>query len=306
MVLSNQQIMGVFCAALVPGTAAMTWLWGWGVVWNLAILLCLCAVIEVLCKLLRQSPVTLTTFDVSTFVTAWLIALCLPPATPVLVLASAAVASIALAKHVFGGAGHSLFNPAMVGYAVALVSFPELLASWPGQAVDGYSGATLLSEFRYREGRTVEEFFDSQASAFSDQRFIALCFAAGGLVIWRLGLIAWRTSVGVLAGVTLCAMLGYDGGASTSYGSPYFHWYSGGLLLATFFVVTDPATHPRGHAQQWLFGILVGVVVFVIRAFGSYPDGIAFAVLFANSFTPLLNRYAERRKHTPEVEANRV
>jgi electron transport complex protein RnfD len=94
----------------------------------------------------------------------------------------------------------------------------------------------------------------------------------------------------MLGSLAILAAAGYDNGSSESLGSPLYHWFSGGTLLAVCFVVTDPVTHPTSHAGQWLFGILVGTVTFLIRAFGNYPDGIAFAVLLANALTPYLDR----------------
>ena len=157
-------------AALAPGLIAQAYFLGLGMLLNGMVLSVFCVLIEVGIVLL-QRPTHLRTEltrhlgDGSTLLTAWLIAVCLPPDLPISVLAVAALAAIGLAKHAYGGLGQNVFNPAMVGYAVILLSFPALLASYPNIGVDSLSGATLLSDFRYRGGTTVAEFMPSVAMA---------------------------------------------------------------------------------------------------------------------------------------------
>ncbi len=297
MAIKTQHIMLWVLGALFPGVVAMTFVWGLGVVWNVAWLCILCVASEVAALYLKGVRQTSTLLfqlkDTSVLVTAVLIAICLPPFTHVGILALAALAAVGLAKHAYGGLGRNVFNPAMVGYAVVLVSFPQALATWPsgsGAEVDGFSGATLLTEFRYRSGITASEFELSQAAAVAQQRFVAFCFLAGGLLLAYKKLIAWRVTAGMFAGLALAALVGYDQGSSLSLGGAWFHWTMGGFMAAAFFIVTDPVTHPRQHRHQIIFGLTVGVFVYLIRAFGAYPDGIAFAVLFANCLTPFLNR----------------
>ena len=297
--MKTPHIMAWVLAALLPGICAMTLHWGPGVLWNVVGLLLMCGASEVAALWLRgeRQPGSwwFTLTDGSTAVTAVLIAICLPPWTHAGVLALAALAAIGLAKHAYGGLGRNVFNPAMVGYAIVLVSFPTGLAHWPGAeaaAVDGFSGATLLTEFRYRTGTTVTEFELGQANAVAQQRLIACAFLAGGLVLTWKKLLAWRVTAGMFAGLILGSLFGYDQGSSLSNGGAWFHATAGGFMAAAFFVVTDPVTHPRRHSHQWLFGVTVGLLVYVIRAAGTFPDGIAFAVLFANCLTPFLNRLA--------------
>ena len=279
------------CAALLPGIVAMTWLWGWGVLWNAGFAVLFCYGVEIICLTLRQQALTL---DVGTLFTGLLIAICLPPFMSVHALLLAALAAIGLAKHAFGGPGRHLFNPAMVGFAVVLVSFPEAL-SWPRALSDIpedmlLTGATLLSDFRYRSGMTGTEFATTYAPLISHQFWVAMAFALGGAVLLGLRIIPWRLPAALALGVALGALFGYDQGSSVGHGGWWFHMTQGGLMAAAFFVVTDPVTHPVGTRQQWLYGILIGLLIYLIRAFGAYPDGIAFAVLLANCATPLLDR----------------
>jgi len=297
------RIMQWVLLALLPGITAMTHVWGVGVLWNVAFASLLCAAIEALSLVLAGKrtlrEIRFCMQDCTALVTAWLIAICLPPFTPLGLLGLACAAAIGLAKHAYGGMGRNVFNPAMVGYAVALICFPQSLASWPndpGTVVDALSGATLLTEFRYRVGLTTAEFDATHAAAVANQTFVAFAFLAGGLMLGFKGLIAWRIPAAVILAVGACAVMGYDQGSSLSQGSAWFHWTSGGLMAAAFFVATDPVTHPRVASHQLLFGAVIGLFIYVIRAYGTFPDGIAFAVLFANCLTPLLNRIGAVRR----------
>ena len=295
MVNRTQHIMFWVLIAMLPGIAAMTFAWGWGVLWNLVILTFACVLIEMVClRLQHHNAVRQRVADLSVVVTAWLIAICLPPFVDWPVLLLGAAASVGLAKHAYGGLGRNLFNPAMVGYVVMLVSFPAALAQWPNP-VDGLSGATLLTEYQFRQGLTNDEFATQFAPALADQQLITWAFLGGGLLLVYRGLLAWRISVAILAAVAVLAMLGYDQGSSNSLGSPWFHWSSGGLMAAAWFVATDPVTHPTARHHQIWFGVIIGALVYLIRTLGHYPDGIAFAVLLANCVTPLFNRLHLRR-----------
>ncbi len=238
---------------------------------------------------------TITDDDASALVTGLILAAALPPgsAAP---LVMATVAALALGKHAYGGLGNNVFNPAMVGYAVVLVSFPDALARWPaawGASVDGLTGATVLTTFKYRGAATVEDVWlpgnGFGALAGAGYEWIALAYAAGGLWLFFRGFAAWRPAAGMLLALTLASLATYDNGSSASLGSPAYHLLGGSALLAAAFVVTDPVTHPATHRGQWLFGLLVGAMIFSVRAWGNYPDGIAFAVLLGNAVTPYLD-----------------
>ena len=292
------RIMHEVLLAMLPGLAAMTYNYGWGIAFNVVVLSLLCLAVETLCVVLQNSPSTAQPAlrhqmsDGTTLLAAWLMAICLPPWMPFIVLLTAAVAAIGLAKYAYGGLGQNIFNPAMVGYAVVLISFPQVLASWPGPqgAPDTLSGATLLSEFRYRPDQTLTEFAPSLAAFGSSHEWSATLFFAGGVwLIWR-KIITWHIPVTMLACIGILAFFNFDQGSSTSLGSPWFHVTAGGAMAAAFFVATDPVTHPANRRHQMLFAGLIGLLTFVIRTQGAYPDGIAFAVLLANCTTPLLNR----------------
>ena len=289
---STQKIMGCVLIAMLPGILASLTIWGLGVLWNLAWAIVGCVAVELACLL--HSGFTRARHQVSdltAIVTGVILALCVPPYAPIYLLLLASLVAIGLTKHAYGGLGRNIFNPAMVGFAVILVSFPEALTTWPsiGQ-VDGLSGATQLSDFRYREGMTTTEFDLTYEFSISAQSHIAILFALGGIGLIILRIITWHLPAGCLIGLGIASLFGYDQGSSLSHGSLVFHTLSGGFAFAMFFVVTDPVTHPNDKRHQFVFGIIVGLVTYLIRAFGVFPDGIAFAVLFANCFTPFLNR----------------
>ena len=313
MTMSSNRIMWTVALALTPGFAALSWFYGWGYLQNLAIALPLAYAIDFACLRLRGQRLRnergsdpgqpgAVLIDGSIFLGTLILVLALPPAMPWHVLAVAAFGMIVLARHLYGGLGQNIFNPAMVGYVLVLICFPVALATWP-PLVDGHTGATALTAFRYREGLTAAEiYFGSAAFGRFGGRgweWANIAFALGGLVAAALGLIAWRVVLGFLIVLGALALVFYDGGSSASAGSPLFHYLSAGTMLAAFFVVTDPVTHPGHSTGQWLFGAIAGSITFAIRAWGGYPDGIAFGVLVANAFTPFLDALGRGRVRTP-------
>jgi electron transport complex protein RnfD len=235
--------------------------------------------------------------DCSALVTAALLVLALPPGVPWFVLAIAVTAALGLGKHLYGGLGNNPFNPAVVGYAIVLLSFPAALAAWPGAwsgAMDGLSGATALTTFKYREGLTVADVWKPELGFGTlgghPAELLNFAFLAGGLVLaWR-RLVAWRVPAALLGTLGALALLGYDQGSSSSLGGPLYHWFSGATMLAAWFFATDPVTHPASPRGQILFGCLIGAITFAIRGFGSYPDGLAFGILLANGCAAWLDR----------------
>jgi len=279
--------------ALTPGILALMHFFGPGYLPRLAFAAALALAVEAAALAAQRRALRPALTDGSSLLTSVLITIALPPGIDYGVLALAVIAGVGLGKHLYGGLGGNPFNPAVVGYAVALVSFPGAFATWPA-AVDGMSGATALTVLRHREGETIAELFAASPALGSVSgagwEWINLAFLAGGAVlVWR-GIVAWRVPAALLGTLGLLAALAYDAGSSSSLGSPAFHWFAGGTCLAAFFFATDPVTHPVTARGQILFGCLIGAVAFVVRSFGNYPDGIAFGILLANGATPYLDR----------------
>lgn len=277
---------------LAPGGALQVVFFGAAVLFNLFTAIIAVAACEAVCARLTAKPVAGRLLDGSWLVTACLLALALPPEIPWQVMSIAAVAAVGIGKYAYGGLGNNVFNPALVGYAIVLVSFPRAMG-WP-TLNDGLSGATALTTFKFRGAATVADIwtplngFGTVAAAQWEWLNLAFLLGGLGLVAWRL--IAWRVPAAMLLTIAALAAMGYDNGSSQSYGSPLFHAFSGATMLAAFFFATDPVTHPASHKGQWLFGILAGAMTFAVRALGNYPDGAAFAILLANAITPYLDR----------------
>ena len=234
--------------------------------------------------------------DGSAAVTGLLIGLCLPSSTPWFVAALAALIAIALAKHAFGGLGHNVFNPAMAGYAAALLAYPTLVVEF-----DTVTGATALEQLAHRGATTIAEV--SGASAFGsfgavNHEWINMAFLLGGLYLIAVRLVSWFLPVCVLLGMGVIAFLFDDGGGSTSHGSPLFNWFAGGTMLAAFFVATDPVTSPSNRTGIVMYAVFIGAMAMLIRKYSSWPDGFAFAVLLANCFVPLLDQMKLRQHVT--------
>lgn len=303
--------------ALIPGAALATWWFGVGVPVQIALAIAIGYACEAAMLKLRGQPLRLYLADGSVGVTAVLFALAMPPAAPWWMGALGMVFAVLLAKHAFGGLGHNLFNPAMAGYAFLLVCFPAEMKVWavapnaPGLAEtlsyvfagaappDAYSGATAL-EFLRAQLRGMKMISELQGAGvfghFGGRGFewVGLGYLAGGLWLLRLGLIRWQIPVGMLGALAVLALLFHLYDADV-HASPLFHLLSGAAMIGAFFIATDPVTSPTTPRGRLLFGIGVGVLLYVIRGFGNYPDGVAFAVLIMNAASPLIERLTPPR-----------
>ncbi|MFJ4112250.1 RnfABCDGE type electron transport complex subunit D [Pseudomonas sp. NPDC089758] len=306
--------MGLVLLACLPGLLASLWLLGWGLLWSLA----LCAITAVCCEAvalaLRNQPVTSALSDGSALVTAVLLALALPTGAPWWLPMLAAGMAIGLGKQAFGGAGHNVFNPAMVGYAFVVLSFPLQMNHWPAQApgfsaslqlvfangeqIDAWAGPTALDGLRHNRSLTIDELFASHPGFGNvgghGSEWVNLAFLLGGLFLLQRKVFSWHAPVGLLAGLSLFSLLAWNGSGSDSNGSPLLHLLSGSTMLAAFFIATEPVSGPKTELARLLFGICAGALIYLIRTWGSYPDGTAFAILLMNLAVPSLDRLASR------------
>lgn len=316
--------MQLVLLACVPGLFALTWFFGWGHCINLLWACLSAAMLESLAVKLRGRAALESLSDGSALVTATLLALALPPFCPWWATMLGVGFAILIGKQLFGGLGHNPFNPAMLGYVMLLVSFPQELSVWgaprghdgavppgfldtlgivflPNQfSPDAWSAATALDVFKFREGLTVSELWQTNHSfgawGGAGWEWANAAFLAGGLwLLMRHRIFSWHAPLGMLGTITLCSVIFYDGGSSSSLGSPLMHLFSGGTMLAAFFIVTDPVSGAASKQGRLIFGIGVGVLTFVIRSFGGYPDAIAFAVLMMNMAVPLIDLHVKPR-----------
>lgn len=312
---SVSKVMTQVCLALLPGIAAYVWLLGPAILIQLLITSLAALLAEGLMLKLRNKPLAMFLTDGSALVTAWLIALTFPPLAPWWLLVTGTVFAIVVAKHLYGGLGQNPFNPAMVAFAICIVSFPALMSQWPSVGlhlslkeqldivfglagrVDALSGATPLDAMKTAlklEGGQI-----SVASLLANQEiygnfagrgweWVAGGYLLGGLWLWQRKLITWHIPtafIGAMVAISGALWL-YD---PAQFASPLFHMLSGGAMLGAFFIATDPVsacTTPRG---KLFFGAGAGLLAYIIRVFGGYPDGVAFAVLLMNLCAPLID-----------------
>ncbi|MCB1958030.1 MAG: RnfABCDGE type electron transport complex subunit D [Rhodocyclaceae bacterium] len=313
---SVRQIMLHVLLALLPGVLAWTWQFGIGILVQIGLASLTAVAAESLMLHLRGRPVAMYVTDLSAVVTAWLIALTLPSIAPWWIVVVATLAAIVVAKHLYGGLGQNPFNPAMVAFCLMIVAFPALMSQWPAagldvsqqldlifgghRQLDAITAATPLDALRtgLREGgadaRVAEILQGSAFGAVGGRgwEWVVAGFGLGGLyLIWQ-RIITWHLPVAFLATMAAISLLLW-GMHPERFASPLLHLASGGTMLAAFFIVTDPvsgATTPRG---KLVFAGGAAFIAYLIRSFGNYPDGIAFAVLLMNICVPLIDMHTQ-------------
>lgn len=325
--LSTSRVMQTVLLATVPGLIMLSWHFGWGSLINIVLasftaLLCEAAIVH-----LRGRNIRFYLGDYSALVTAVLLGLALPPLAPWWIAVVGSAFAIVIAKHLYGGLGYNPFNPAMIGYVVLLISFPVPMTSWLSPAVvlpegvnnpgfldslaivfgatapDGVTGATPLDSFKHSSGLLVDQIYSSEA-LFSEGRWagagweaVNLGFLLGGAFLIYKRLFTWHAPLAFLGSLFLLSVMFWDAGSSESAGSPIFHLLSGGTMLGAFFIVTDPVTSATSVRGRLIYGALIGLLVFVIRAWGNYPDAVAFGVLLGNFAAPFIDNYTLPRSY---------
>jgi electron transport complex protein RnfD len=310
---SVQSVMLRVLLALLPGVAAYVWFFGAAVLVQIALASVTALLAEAAMLKLRGKPLMLYLGDGSALVTAWLIALTFPPIAPWWLTVVGVLAAIVVAKHLYGGLGQNPFNPAMVAFALMIVAYPSLMSQWPAvgftdfapqlnaifgpRQLDAITMATPLDALRTalhtEDARaTVAGVLGSSASfgniGGKGWEWVAAGYFLGGLYLLQQRIITWHMPAAFL--LTLLVISGafatFD---PTRFAGPSFHLFTGGAMLGAFFIVTDPVsgcTTPRG---KLFFAAGIGLLTWVIRTFGAYPDGIAFAVLLMNIAAPLID-----------------
>ncbi|WP_432459274.1 MULTISPECIES: RnfABCDGE type electron transport complex subunit D [unclassified Agarivorans] len=300
---STTNIMYLVILALSPAAIYGVWLFGLPAL-SVIVSCCLTAWLCELICLLLQNKNWQHSFDGSALLTALLLAMSLPPATPWWVAALGCGFAIFLGKHVYGGLGHNPFNPAMLGRVMLLICFPVELTDWRAIApptlsetglifnsqwtgIDGSSAATPLADLGQIHDLSM---LITGQHAGSMGETSAILIAIGGLfLIWR-GVIRPYIPTALICGLVLPASIAHliD---PNQFASPILHVFSGGAMLAAFFIATDMVTSPTSPRGQWLFGLTCGLLIWLIRCFGSYPEGVAFAILIMNACTPVIDHY---------------
>jgi electron transport complex protein RnfD len=324
---SVEKVMFTVLLALFPATAFNMYLFGWPAILLFTITIGSCVAIEAGCLMLAGKPAKVTLADNSAILTGWLMAASLPPWAPWWIGLLGAVFAIALAKHAFGGIGQNMFNPAMVGRTVLLISFPVVMTAWvaphplfssgaPGLASaiaitfgghmpDTMSAASALGYVKTQltlgipVSQSVTQLPDLMDMALgyragSMGETSMLLILAGGLFLMYKRIISWHIPVSVIGSLFLMATI-FHAVDPARYTSGMFHVMSGATFLGAFFIATDYVTSPVSKMGQLVFGVGVGLLAWTIRNFAGYPEGMAFAVLLMNALTPIIDQYTRPR-----------
>jgi electron transport complex protein RnfD len=269
---------------------------------------------------LRKRPLKPSLFDLSATVTAVLLALSLPTLAPWWISVNGMLFAIIIAKHLYGGLGYNPFNPAMAGYAFLLISFPQPMTAWlafdapsltlnetfqlifheslpPQLSFDALTHATPLDTIKtqLRLNQTLSQIH--QLSLFGwlagkSYQWISLSYLIGGVWLLKQKIIQWQIPAAFLGSLSALAVIAYlyD---SDHFSSPLFHLFAGSTMLGAFFIATDPVTAATSNQGRLVYGALIGVLLYSIRIWDSYPDGLAFAVLLANLAVPSLDYFTK-------------
>jgi len=338
---TTSRIMLLVILATVPGIIALTYFFGWGNLINIALAGITALTCEAIVLRIRKRPISFFLKDNSALLTAVLLGIALPPFAPWWVTVVAVSFAMIFAKHLYGGLGNNPFNPAMVGYALVLISFPvQMTTTWampfflnlgtigaeqtlsfadslsvifsgmPG-LTDGFSGATPLDTYKHlAKNETAVEImqgplFSSDTTGGSASNwfaggweFVNIAFLIGGLALLALRIFTWHIPFSLLAALGTCSMIfGWDADLYVPWS---LHIFTGATMLGAFFIATDPVTASTTPLGKIIYGAGIGILIFVIRTWGAYPDAVAFAVLLMNFAAPLIDTYTQPRTYGHE------
>ena len=295
------KMTGVFIA-LIPATIAGLYFFGLG-----ALIICVTAVLScvlfeyLIQRFILKGPVTIT--DGSAALTGLLLAFNLPSNLPVWIVLIGALVAIGIAKMSFGGLGNNPFNPALVGRVFLLISFPVQMTSWPKPVpwnpvyLDAVTAATPLAILKGQFTEvptTLNLFLGKMGGSIGEVSALALLLGLVYLLIRKI--ITWHIPVCILVTVFIFTAILHYSNPEVFIGTPVFHLLTGGLMLGAIFMATDYVTSPMNPRGMLVYGVGIGLLTVIIRVFGAYPEGVSFAILIMNAFTPLINRYIKPKR----------
>tara|TARA_S200000501_G_scaffold177680_1_gene167368 strand:- start:13641 stop:14621 length:981 start_codon:yes stop_codon:yes gene_type:complete len=320
--------MQLVLLATLPGVLALTFVFGWGTLVNILLAVVFAIALEASALKLRRQPVKFYLNDYTAIVTAVLLAIALPPYSSWWVILVGIFFSIIVAKQLYGGLGYNPFNPAMVGYVALLISFPVAMTAWPTPIhltpntviipnlfealligltvierpmIDGFTMATPLDLVRQNDSLLLNDLMNEypQFGRWSGYgwEWANLGFLVGGLFLLQRKIFTWHTPVSMLLAIAIMSALFYDGGSSNSAGSPLFHLLGGATMFGAWFIATDPVSSAVSNKGRIIYGAGIGVLTFIIRKWGNYPDAVAFAVLLMNFSAPLIDHYTQTKPY---------
>lgn len=315
----NRMMLAVIYA-LIPGVLAYMHFFGPGVIINITLAVVTALGAEALMLHLRKRPIKPFLMDGSAVVTGILLGVALPSLAPWWLPVLGAGFALVIAKHLYGGLGYNPFNPAMVGYAMLLIAFPREMTLWltpeihditlidtlrytfleqlpAGQTLDGLTAATPLDAIKTQlsQNLTLTEIHNSSTELFGifsghGWEWINLLFMLGGLVLIYMRVISWHIPLAMLVTLFLVSGL-FHLNDPDAFTSPLFHLFGGATMLGAFFIATDPVTAATTNRGRVIYGIGIGLLLYIIRTWGGYPDAVAFAVLLMNMAVPTIDYY---------------
>lgn len=312
---TRKLMLGVIIA-LMPALAASIYFFGTGAIVVTLTSVLTCVIVEYIMQkfVLGKKP---SISDGSAVVTGLLLAFNLPSNLPIYIIIIGAIVAIAIAKMTFGGLGNNPFNPAIVGRVFLLISFPVQMTTWPvpsgfhtgyADAVTGATPLAIISE-GLKNGEAMTQLMDKIPSHMlmffgymggSMGEISALALIIGGVYLLWKKIITWHIPVSILLTVAVFSAILWMINPG-SYADPVFHLLTGGLLLGAIFMATDYVTSPMSHKGMIIYGTGIGIITILIRNWGAYPEGVSFAILIMNAFTPLINKYVKPSRFGKEV-----
>ncbi|MBF6628380.1 MAG: RnfABCDGE type electron transport complex subunit D [Proteiniphilum sp.] len=292
-----QKNMYAVLIALIPAFLVALYLFRLDalIITALAVLFCVGFEYLIVRYILKKRP---SVIDGSAIITGVLLAFNVPTGLPVWILALGCLFAIGVVKLTFGGLGNNIFNPAIAGRIFLLISFPAQMTTWvaPSTAIDAVSSATVLGALKFAPEMLpsmMDMFLGTEPGSLGEMSAAALLL---GLVylLWK-RVITWHIPVTILATVALFTGVLYFFDPSPLY-HPLIHLFSGGLMLGAIFMATDYVTSPLTKRGMLIYGVAIGFITVVIRLWGAYPEGISFAILLMNAFTPLINNYTTPKR----------
>ena len=297
--------------ALVPALLVSFYFFGLGSVVVMATSVAACVCLEWAINKFMLKNERNTVLDGSAILTGLLLGFNLPSNLPIWIIIIGAIFAIGFAKMPFGGLGNNLFNPALVGRAALLVAFPAQMTTWPkvgqlGSYLDAETGATPLAimkdAIKSGDASVLDRLPDAMSLFLGNHpdgagamgEICALALLMGlAYMLWK-KIITWHIPVSIICTVFVCAGLLHM--ANPVYADPLSVIFSGGLMLGAIFMATDYVTSPMTAKGQLIYGVCIGLLTVVIRNWGAYPEGMSFAILIMNAFTPLINNYVKPKR----------
>ena len=298
--ISNKMI-GVFIA-LIPAYAVGLYFFGLGALIISITAMLSCVAFEYLIQkfLLKGS---LTIFDGSALLTGLLLAMNLPTNIPVWMVVAGSLVAIGIAKMPFGGVGNNPFNPALVGRVFMLISFPAAMTTWPVPVplnmhyLDAVTAATPLAILKGQFSNIPDIwnlFIGHKGGSMGEVSVLALLIGMVYMLIRKI--ISWHIPVSIIVTVFVFTGILHWANPNAFIATPLFHLLTGGLMLGAVFMATDYVTSPMNPRGMLIYGVGIGIITVVIRVFGSYPEGISFAILIMNGVTPLINKFVKPKR----------